>query len=69
MKTGTIKFFNEQKGYGFLVDESTNKEVFLHVTGLLDEIKQGDSVTFSLKEGKKGVNAVDIRRVEVVLPA
>ncbi len=62
MQTGTIKFFNEMKGYGFILDNKTNKEVFLHVTGLLDEIKQGDQVEFEIQISKKGPNAINVKQ-------
>lgn len=61
MKEGTVKFFNESKGYGFIKDASSDEEYFVHVTGLVDEIKQDDEVTFELKEGKKGLNAVNVK--------
>lgn len=57
MKQGTIKFFNQSKGYGFVVDKSTNQEVFVHVTGLIDQIQNGDEVVFETKQGKKGLMA------------
>lgn len=62
MKQGKIKFFNESKGYGFVVDDEDSKEYFLHISGLVDQVKEGDAVTFDLKEGKKGLNAVDVRQ-------
>ncbi len=62
MSKGTVKFFNESKGFGFIVDnEDTSKEYFVHVTGLIDEIREGDEVEFELKEGKKGLNAVEVK--------
>lgn len=61
MNKGTVKFFNESKGFGFIVEEGTNKEYFVHVTGLVDEIKEGDEVSFELKDGKKGLNAVSVK--------
>ncbi len=63
MKTGKVKFFNETKGFGFIVEDDTNEEHFVHVSGLIDEIKEDDSVEFELKEGKKGMNAVDVKVV------
>lgn len=63
MKTGTVKFFNAAKGYGFLKEEGTGEEVFVHATGLLDEIRQDDRVTYEVAEGKKGPNAVNVKRV------
>lgn len=62
MNTGTVKFFNEAKGFGFIVSDSDSKEYFVHISGLVDEINEGDAVTFELKEGKKGLNAVDVKR-------
>lgn len=61
MNTGTVKFFNDSKGYGFIKDESSGQEYFVHVSGLIDEIREGDEVTFELKEGRKGLNAVDVK--------
>ncbi len=61
MKTGKVKFFNESKGYGFIMDKETETDYFVHVSGLVDEITKDDEVTFELKEGKKGMNAVDVR--------
>jgi cold shock protein len=63
MKEGTVKFFNESKGYGFIVDASSNQEYFVHVTGLVDEIRENDSVSFELQEGRKGLNAVNVKRI------
>tara|TARA_R110002072_G_scaffold302989_1_gene490763 strand:- start:14480 stop:14671 length:192 start_codon:yes stop_codon:yes gene_type:complete len=63
MSKGTVKFFNESKGFGFIVEDESGKEHFVHVTGLIDEIKEGDAVEFDLKEGKKGLNAVDVKVV------
>ena len=61
MLQGTVKFFNESKGYGFIVEEGSNNEHFVHISGLIDQIKEGDTVEFDLKEGKKGLNAVNVR--------
>ncbi len=62
MQTGTVKFFNETKGYGFIKDDESQQEFFVHVTGLIDEIKEGDTVTFELVEGRKGLNAVNVKQ-------
>ena len=61
MLQGTVKFFNDSKGFGFITEEGTKKEHFVHISGLIDEIKEGDEVEFELKEGKKGLNAVNVR--------
>lgn len=61
MSNGTVKFFNEAKGFGFIQEEGTDKEYFVHATGLIDEIKDNDEVTFDLQEGKKGLNAVNVK--------
>ncbi|MCF6364588.1 MAG: cold shock domain-containing protein [Bacteroidales bacterium] len=63
MKKGTVKFFNGSKGFGFIVDDESKNEYFVHVSGLIDEINEGDAVEFDLKEGKKGLNAVDVKLV------
>ena len=61
MNTGTVKFFNESKGFGFITEEGTNNEHFVHISGLIDDIRENDKVEFELKQGKKGVNAVNVR--------
>jgi CspA family cold shock protein len=61
MKNGTVKFFNESKGFGFIIEDDSKTEYFVHVSGLINEINEGDAVEFELKEGKKGLNAVNVR--------
>ena len=61
MKKGTVKFFNGSKGFGFIIDEETKTEYFVHVSGLIDEINEGDNVEFELQEGRKGLNAVNVK--------
>ena len=61
MNNGTVKFFNETKGFGFITEEGVDKDHFVHVSGLIDEIREGDSVKFDLKEGNKGLNAVNVK--------
>ncbi|MEX0967717.1 MAG: cold shock domain-containing protein [Bacteroidia bacterium] len=61
MKNGTVKFFNSTKGYGFIKDDATDEEIFVHASGLIDEVKQGDQVTFETTEGRKGTNAINVR--------
>ena len=61
MAKGTVKCLNDSKGFGFIVDEETGKEIFVHVSGLVDEVKENDEVTFDVAEGRKGPNAVDVK--------
>ena len=61
MSKGTVKFFNDSKGFGFITEEGSNKEYFVHVTGLIDEIREGDAVEYDLEDGKKGLNAVNVK--------
>ena len=63
MSTGTVKFFNESKGFGFIKDTESSKEYFVHSTGLIDRINENDEVTFDITEGKKGLNAVNVKKV------
>ncbi|MHC5202195.1 cold-shock protein [Myroides sp. LJL119] len=61
MEKGTVKFFNEAKGFGFITNG--NEDIFVHVSGLQDQISQDDQVTYDIESGKKGLNAVNVRRV------
>jgi len=61
MSKGTVKFFNDAKGFGFITEEGSNKEHFVHISGLVDEIRENDEVEFDLEEGKKGLNAVNVK--------
>jgi CspA family cold shock protein len=63
MKEGKVKFFNESRGFGFIKDSESDNEYFVHVSGLVDNIQEDDEVTFELKEGRKGLNAVNVKRV------
>lgn len=63
MNKGTVKFFNETKGFGFIKDSQTSQDIFVHVTGLVDKIRENDEVTFDVTEGKKGLNAINVRVV------
>jgi CspA family cold shock protein len=62
MKTGKVKFFNETKGFGFIKDDNSGEEVFVHSSGLQDQIQENDLVQFEVQQGKKGLNAVNVRR-------
>jgi cold shock protein len=63
MNTGKVKFFNEVKGFGFILADETQQEVFVHATGLIDKIQQNDNVSFDITEGKKGPNAVNVKKI------
>ena len=63
MLQGKVKFFNTTKGFGFIVEDGTNEEHFVHVSGLIDQINEGDAVEFELKEGRKGMNAVNVKTI------
>lgn len=63
MLTGTVKFYNDLKGFGFVIADDTHEEIFVHHTGLIHEIQEGDRVQFGIKAGKKGPNAVDVTRI------
>jgi len=60
---GTVKFFNTEKGFGFIRHDDSNKETFVHVSGLIDEIKENDRVEFDLQNGQKGMNAVNVKLI------
>ena len=62
MSTGKVKFFNERKGFGFIVDDSNQQEIFVHVSGLIDKIKQDDVVSFDVTEDKRGKKATNVKR-------
>ncbi|MBL7895934.1 MAG: cold shock domain-containing protein [Bacteroidia bacterium] len=61
MNKGTVKFFNTAKGFGFIKDDESKNEYFVHVTNILEPIKENDVVTYELQEGKKGINAVKVK--------
>tara|TARA_B110000503_G_C7146162_1_gene413074 strand:+ start:2170 stop:2361 length:192 start_codon:yes stop_codon:yes gene_type:complete len=63
MNKGTVKFFNNSKGFGFITPEDGSKDIFVHANGLVDEIDEGDKVSYNTEEGKKGLNAIDVERV------
>jgi CspA family cold shock protein len=63
MKNGIVKFFNESKGFGFIIEDGSKAEHFVHVSGLIGEIHEGDAVEFELKEGNKGLNAVNVKAI------
>lgn len=61
---GTVKFFNEAKGFGFIKPNNAGEEVFVHVSGLIDDIRENDQVEYEVERGKKGMNAVRVRLVD-----
>lgn len=61
MSKGTVKFFNNAKGFGFITPDEGSKDVFVHVNGLIDEISEGDKVSYDVEEGQKGLNAVKVK--------
>jgi len=61
---GTVKFFNEDKGFGFIKSNESGEEVFVHVSGLIDDVRQNDVVEYELERGKKGMNAVRVKLVD-----
>ncbi|MBI1306527.1 MAG: cold-shock protein [Bacteroidetes bacterium] len=63
MNKGTVKFFNREKGFGFIKDDETSQDVFVHQSGLIDSISENDRVEFNTQRGLKGINAVDVKRI------
>ena len=61
MNKGIVKFFNETKGFGFIKDSETSQDIFVHVTGLVDDIRENDEVSFDVTEGRKGLNAINVK--------
>ena len=61
--TGTLKFYNREKGFGFIKVDGASEDLFVHQTGLIDDIRENDQVTFDQERGKKGLNAVNVKRV------
>ena len=61
MSNGTVKFFNDAKGFGFITPEDGSKDVFVHANSLIDEIREGDKVSYEVEESEKGLNAIDVR--------
>ena len=64
MSKGTVKFFNDAKGYGFITEDGSQDDHFVHISGLIDEVREGDVVEFELQQGKKGLNAVNVKVIE-----
>ncbi len=62
MLTGKVKVFKEDKGYGFIIDAQSSEEIFVHISGLVDKVDAGDAVTFDIVDGRKGKNAVNVKK-------
>ncbi len=61
MASGTVKFFNESKGFGFIIPSDGSSEVFVHVSGLKDNVRENDQVNYDVEQGKKGLSAVNVK--------
>ena len=61
MNEGTVKFFNDSKGFGFIKPDNSDEDIFIHVSGLIDEIRENDLVQYKTEAGRKGLNAVDVQ--------
>ncbi len=61
MQEGTVKFFNGTKGFGFITPANGGEDIFVHVSGLVQEVYENDKVTFEVQNGKKGLNAVNVK--------
>ena len=64
MSKGTVKFFNDSKGFGFIAPDDGSKDVFVHQSGLIDKITKGDKVSYDVEKSEKGLNAVNVKKVE-----
>lgn len=64
VKEGTVTFFNDDKGYGFIKDTRTGKDVFVHINNVIEDIKEGNAVSFEVEKGPKGLNAVNVKQVK-----
>ena len=63
MKFGTVKFYNQEKGFGFIKPEDSSQDIFVHKSGLIDRIRENDRVEYTVEQGQKGPNAVNVRIV------
>lgn len=63
MQQGTVKFFNDSKGFGFIKSSESGQDIFVHSSGLIDQIRENDQVQYEVEKGKKGLNAVNVKKV------
>lgn len=63
MQEGTIKFFNETKGFGFITPAEGGKDIFVHKTNLVHEVRENDRVQFEVENGQRGLNAINVERI------
>lgn len=61
---GTVKFFNDSKGFGFIKPDDSSEDIFVHSSGLIDDIRENDKVEYDMERGKKGMNAVNVKIVD-----
>lgn len=64
IQEGTVKFFNNDKGYGFITSTNSNEDIFVHASGLIDEVRENDEVRYETKQGQKGLNAVNVEVID-----
>ncbi|AEM69629.1 cold-shock DNA-binding domain protein [Allomuricauda ruestringensis DSM 13258] len=64
MQKGTVKFFNNDKGYGFITPTNSNEDIFVHSSGLIDEVRENDEVHYETEQGQKGLNAVNVEVID-----
>lgn len=65
MQEGKVKFYNQSKGFGFITLTEKNEDIFVHSTGLLDNVKENDNVSFEVQSGPKGLNAINVKRIKI----
>lgn len=64
MQEGTVKFFNNDKGYGFITPTNSNEDIFVHASGLIDQVRENDEVRYETEKGQKGLNAVNVEVID-----